>query len=503
MIVPLNMQGTTREDSPMRLKSYRLQACSVAIFAATFPASIALAQAPVSPGVQRTTAPIDPRQAAAQAAFEALPEQERKAIQADLIWVTDFSGATSGNFGSLTYRSIQVFERLSQTQSAQSQPDGILTREERKALAETAAKARLAVRYSERNDNRSKARLGIPLTLITRDEANALGGTRWQTADRKVTLETFVSSSETLEQQFARASDTSNPARKVTYKLLRPDFFVVTGETATGKFYRRVVKTETGVSGFAIGYEKAMAPQWDRLTIAIANSFEATPSAQPVSLPATSSANAPKGAPAVVATAVTPPKLPEPRVFQRSATGVVIADEKLLIATAGLVGCRNPTVNGLAFGPIKSDQQAGIGIASVPGLKRVGQVPSLATGKADIVLALAHGATASGANGLLAIPVTQHAGRLAGGFQPGAAGAALLNSSGQLAGLLTSDPSTKVQIAGTVVAKNHSMADISQIAQLLERERIKVVASSGAPAKSTGQMIADNGTAIVAVTCSP
>jgi hypothetical protein len=483
----------------MRLRSHRLQVCSLAIGAAIFPASTALAQAPASPSPQRTTAQIDPRQAAAQAAFEALPEKERKAIQADLIWVTDFSGATSGNFGSLTYRSIQDFERLSQQQPAQTLPDGILTREERKALTEAASKARLAVRYSERNDNRSKARLGIPQTLITRDEANALGGTRWQTADRKVTLETFVSSSETLEQQFARASDTSNPARKVTYKLLRPDFFVVTGETTTGKFYRRVVKTETGVSGFAIGYDKAMAPQWDRLTIAIANSFEATPSAQ---LAAISTASAPSGTPAVLATALTPTKLPEPRVFPRSATGIVIADEKLLIATAGLVGCRNPIVSGLPVGPITSDQQAGIGIASVPGLKRVGQGLSLATGKAEIVLALAHGAIASGGNGLLAIPVTQQAGRLAGAFQPGAAGAALLNSSGELAGLLTSDPGTKVQIAGTVVAKNHSMADTSQIAQLLERERIKVIVRLASPAQSTGQIIAENASAIVAVTCS-
>jgi hypothetical protein len=486
----------------MRLKSHCLKVCSIAMIAATFHASAALAQGPGSPGAQRTTAPTDPRQVAAQAAFEALPEQERKSIQTDLIWVTDFSGATSGNFGSLTYRSLQDFERLSQTQPARTQPDGILTREERKALAEAAAKARLAVRFSERNDSRSKARLGLPQTLITREEANALGGTRWQTADRKVTLETFVSSSETLEQQFARASDTSNPARKVTYKLLRPDFFVVTGETATGKFYRRVVKTEVGVSGFAIGYDKALAPQWDRLTIAIANSFEATPSAIPASLPATSSATNPKEAPAILVTAVSATKLPEPRVFPRSATGVVVADEKLLVATAGLVGCRNPTVNGLAVGPITSDQQAGIGIASVPGLKRVGPGPFLATAKSDIVLALAHGANASGAYGLLAVPVTQTAGRLTGAFQPGAAGAALLNTSGHLAGMMISDPSTKTQIAGTVVAKNYSIADATQIAQLLARERIKLVVSSDAPAQSTGQMIAENGSVIVAVICS-
>jgi hypothetical protein len=487
----------------MRLRNCPFETCSITIVAASLWWSSALAQAPVSIVPQRTLAPIDQRQAVAQAAFEALAEQDRKAIQTDLIWVTDFSGATSGNFGSLTYRALQDFERL-----IQASPDGILNREERKALAESAAKARTAVRFFQRTDSRSKVRIGLPEILVTRNEANAQGGTRWQTTDRKITLDTFVSGSETLEQQFARASDAGNPARKVTYKLLRPDFFVVTGETATGKFYRRVVKTDTGISGFAIGYDKAMAAQWDRLTIAIANSFEATP-ALPVPSPAApGAASTPGGSNLTLAAAASlgtaaSVKLTEPRVFARSATGIVIADGKLLVATAGLVDCRNPTVRGAAFGPVIREESSGLGIASVQGLRHSGQVPVIASGKTEIVMALAHAEQSGGTTGLLAIPVTSHAERMTGAFQPGSTGAALFNTSGHLAGLLISDPGIKLQIAGTVVARHYAIADATQIRQFLERERITFAMSSETQAMSTGQMVAGIGSTIVAVNCSP
>ena len=59
--------------------------------------------------------------------------------------------------------------------------------------------------------------------------------------------------------------------------MLRPDFFVVAGETAGGKFYTRYGSGPGGLRGFSIGYDKAVAPQFDRLVVAIANSFTPFP----------------------------------------------------------------------------------------------------------------------------------------------------------------------------------------------------------------------------------
>ena len=59
--------------------------------------------------------------------------------------------------------------------------------------------------------------------------------------------------------------------------MLRPDFFVVAGETASGKFYTRYGSGTEGLRGFSIGYDKTVAPQFDRLVVAIANSFTPFP----------------------------------------------------------------------------------------------------------------------------------------------------------------------------------------------------------------------------------
>ena len=75
------------------------------------PLTDAQAQAPAGPS---------PQMVAAQASFEALPEAERKAIQNDLIWAGQFSGAVSGSFGPLTFRAINTFK------GARGLADGVL-----------------------------------------------------------------------------------------------------------------------------------------------------------------------------------------------------------------------------------------------------------------------------------------------------------------------------------------------------------------------------------------
>ncbi|MCA3660484.1 MAG: hypothetical protein INF07_04550, partial [Methylobacterium sp.] len=53
---------------------------------------------------------VDPAQAAAARAFEALDLAERRAIQRDLIWAAKFTGAATGEFGPLTFAAVKRFE---------------------------------------------------------------------------------------------------------------------------------------------------------------------------------------------------------------------------------------------------------------------------------------------------------------------------------------------------------------------------------------------------------
>ncbi len=93
--------------------------------------TLALGQgAPPAPAPAR---PVDPAVAAAQAAFEGLPEAERKAIQTDLIWGAEFSGTASGSFGPLTFNAIKAYQK-----ATNSAVDGILSPQSRKALGDAA-----------------------------------------------------------------------------------------------------------------------------------------------------------------------------------------------------------------------------------------------------------------------------------------------------------------------------------------------------------------------------
>ncbi len=304
--------------------------------------AVALAQSPApSAAPARPAQAPDPQMVAAQQAFEALPEAERRAIQQDLGFATAFNGAALGSFGPLTFNAIRNFER-----EQKLAVDGILSAEERKQLATVAGNARRALRFAVLDDARSGAKIGVPQNVFVKRENNNAGGSRWQTADGKATLDTIVApAGETLQALFDKATAAA-PNRKVTYKLLRPDFFVVTAETATGKSYRRMSLGPDGaIRGFAVGYDKGIAAELDKLTIAVANSYDAFPA------PATAVAGARPGLGNVAAAAAgiaagaagaaAPSQPAAPR--ERLATGLLLEGGQILTAFAATRDCRTVT----------------------------------------------------------------------------------------------------------------------------------------------------------------
>ena len=207
-------------------------AAALALAMLAVPLAGAWAQAPGAPAQA-----ANPQMAAAQASFEALPEAERKAIQSDLIWAGQFNGAVSGSYGPLTFRAINAFK------GARGPADGVLAPADRAALARAAQAARDVAGFRVLADDKTGVQIGIPSKLLPRRDATPTGGSRWQSIDEKVTLDTSASPpGEDLASLFEKATalNPNNPGRKITYKLLRPDFFVVTGETPTGRFYRRL-----------------------------------------------------------------------------------------------------------------------------------------------------------------------------------------------------------------------------------------------------------------------
>lgn len=471
-------------DNRPRIKRAGAATLGLALLAASL--SGALAQAPASA--------INPQMAAAQARFEALPEAERKAIQTDLIWAGQFNGAVSGSFGPLTFKAINALK------GARGPADGVLLPADRAALAKAAQTARDAAGFRLVDDDKTGVRIGIPGKLLPKRDVTPSGGSRWQSADDKVTLDTSASPpGDDLAALFEKATAVNpNSARKITYKLLRPDFFVITGETPTGRFYRRLSAGPQGLRGFSIGYDKALAPAVDKLVIAIAASFEPFPTgpAPVAGTPVVSSAG-PTSAP--------PLMQPAARANERYGVAVLLSDKVALSAAAAVDGCRSLRAGGRAAKPRTKDASGlvlldldGTGTATLPAL--AGQAPG--AGEALVLVAFGDDA---GKRAAVALP--GQLARMGSGatvtapLQPGQAGSPAFDRQGRLVGLVTANPSDKQLIAGVAAQRAYALADSAAIQAVLGQAGLSLPAAATTPELSTGAVVEKVSGAVLPLVC--
>lgn len=471
-------------DNRPRIKRAGAATLGLALLAASL--SGALAQAPAS-----TT---NPQMAAAQARFESLPEAERKAIQTDLIWAGQFNGAVSGSFGPLTFKAINALK------GARGPADGVLLPADRAALAKAAQTARDAAGFRLVDDDKTGVRIGIPGKLLPKRDVTPSGGSRWQSADDKVTLDTSASPpGDDLAALFEKATAVNpNSARKITYKLLRPDFFVITGETPTGRFYRRISAGPQGLRGFSIGYDKALAPTVDKLVIAIAASFEPFPTGPaPVAGTPVASSAGPTSAP--------PLTQPAARANERYGVAVLLSDKVALSAAAAVDGCRSLRAGGRAAKPRAKDASGlvlldldGTGTAKLPAL--AGQAPG--AGEALVLVAFGDDA---GKRAAVALP-GQFA-RIGSGatvtapLQPGQAGSPAFDRQGRLVGLVTANPSDKQLIAGVAPQRAYALADSAAIQAVLGQAGLSLPAAAVASELSTGAVVEKVSGAVLPLVC--
>ncbi|WNJ91678.1 serine protease [Bosea sp. 685] len=449
--------------------------------------SMALAQAPAP-------AP-NPQLAAAQASFDALPEAERKAIQTDLIWAGLFSAAVSGSYGPLTFRAINALK------AGRGEPNGVLSPAERTALAQTARSAREAAGFRLIDDERTGMRIGIPEKVLPKREATPTGGSRWQSADGKITLDATTNPpGETLDSIFEKATlvNPNNPGRKITYKLLRPDFFVVTGETATGKFYRRLASGPQGLRGFSIGYDKTLSASVDKLVIAIAGSFEPFPTGPAPASPASAIAS--------VAGASSPIVRPAAPPTERYGVGLVISDKVVATAASAIDSCRSLRVGGRPARLRAKDDASGLALLDLdggPALTALGS-RSEALGERENLVLVAFGDDA-GKRAALALPgQAVRIGANAAVFaplQPGQAGSPVFDRQGRLAGLVTANPSDKILIAGVAPQRAYAVADAAALQAVITKAGLSLPAAAAGGELSTGRIVEKVGKSVLPVVC--
>jgi hypothetical protein len=417
----------------------------------------------------------DPAFATAKTSFEALDIEARRAIQRDLVWAGGFTGVASGEFGALTFASIRRFET-----AMKSSVNGTLDAAEREMLAKTATSARTKVGFRIETDKATGMRIGVPTALFTKHSANASGAERWQTADEKATLDlqTFKPE-ETLETLFEKGTDPKVTTRKITYKLLRPEFFVISGETASGKFYRRVERGgDSTLRGFSVGYDKAAAATIDPLVIAMASTFEGFPTAR---------ATAPQVA---VSPLSTQAALGKPQRI----TGVVVADGKIVTSLAGILPCKTLALDGPArMMAIVDYRDAERGLVFIS-TATAGAKP-IAPSDASVTQAVLLQRDADGK--LLAAPAEISGETALAPVQEGGAGAAIFSPSGHFAGMIISEPVTKYAVLGTMPVLKHKFIAGRSIARFAG---LVPVAADGAQ-RSSGDIAAEAGSGVVSLIC--
>lgn len=473
------------------LRIGRARAAALALALLGAPHAGAWAQAP---GAQAQAA--NPQMAAAQASFEAMPEAERKAIQSDLIWAGQFNGAVSGAFGPLTFRAINTFK------GARGLADGVLLPTERVALARTAQAARDLAGFRILVDEKTGVQIGIPTKLLPRRDATPSGGSRWQSTDEKVTLDTTASPpGEDLAALFEKATAVNpNSPRKVTYKLLRPDFFVVTGETPTGRFYRRLSAGPQGLRGFSIGYDKALAPTVDRLVIAIAASFEPFPTGP---LPTAPSAVA---GGAVAQPGVSSPLQPAARSNERYGVALVLDERTALSAAPAVDACRSLRVGNRAAKLRLRDDASGLVLLDLDGAGAAKPTGLRAEApRADEVLVLVAYGNDAGKRVAMALPgQSVPAGgkpALRAPLQPGQAGAPAFDRQGRLVGIVIDNPSDKVLIAGVAPQRSYALADAAAIQAMLGRAGASLPPAAAGSDLSTGAVVERVSSAVQPIVC--
>ena len=431
------------------------------------------AQAP-SPPAARAPTP-DAAIETARVAFEALEETERKELQDALLWTGDYAGVVDGTFGRNSYTSIVAYQRRSGRT-----PDGVLDQRARTDLREAGRRAREAAGFKVLEDTRSGVRIGVPARILAKEDVNPNGGSRWQSADGRITLDTRTADGGdgALQALFDRNLSIQTSGRKVTYKLLRPDFFVVAGETATGRFYTRYGSGPNGLRGFSIGYDKALSKDADRLVAAIANSFVPFPPSLPPQVVAEAKAEA----------------LPA-----MAGTGLAVAPRRVLTwmrpgdcPGMQVAGMKPMQVRVVADGPTILDLTAEV--PSVP--LRLASEPPQPKSRLLVLAYRAHGAD----NNLVAVPGVSDASTVLAPLQLGSLGAPVFDTAGRLRGLVASMPDARKATAGIIPPSRFRLAT-EGLPEFLGTPASELQ-HDAASVRTAGEIVRDVRAAVVPVVCS-
>ena len=231
-------------------------------------ASSAHKSGPAKPAA-KTEAALNTRSAVPPGAETGIPEPQRLAIQADLVWLFGYGEMGAEEINAHLTDQIKAFQRRNGGKDT-----GILSDQERAALAVAAKPKQAAAGWRLIDDTATGARLGIPEKLAPKTSPIRMG-TRWSSAGGQVLIETFRLHEASLPALFDQ--DKRVARREIGSSNLGTNSFVITGQQGLKKFVERAQSSGGEVRGVTVLYDQAIEGVMAPIALAISDTFDGFP----------------------------------------------------------------------------------------------------------------------------------------------------------------------------------------------------------------------------------
>ena len=188
----------------------------------------------------------------------------RAAIQFDLNWTGHYAGQANGEFGDRSVAAVRAFQN-----SRGFRETGVLTADERMALAAAAQGRQERVGWRMVEDPTTGAQLGIP-TKLAPHQSKSRSGTRWQSAQGQVQIETFrIREPGTTLSTVFEDQKREPPNRQLASSALRGDHFVLSGMQGLKRFLVRAEVRDLEIRGITVLYDQAIEGTVEHVAAAV------------------------------------------------------------------------------------------------------------------------------------------------------------------------------------------------------------------------------------------
>ena len=188
---------------------------------------------------------------------------------ADLIWLGGFDGLSAEECDGHTADAIKSFQRRNGGKDT-----GVLSDQDRTALAQAAAAPEAAVGWRLIDDTATGAFLGVPGKIVPRASSTRTGS-RWTSAQGQIQIETFRLHDASLPALFDQEKKTAK--RYVAYSALNSDSFVIIGEQKLKLFVERAQSNGGEIRGVTVAYDQATEGTIAPVAVAVSDSFDGFP----------------------------------------------------------------------------------------------------------------------------------------------------------------------------------------------------------------------------------